>query len=790
MALRIWIPFNGDDINRGVSGAMASTVTAGSYSTGGKVCAKCLANGVRSIPYSFAGTSRFSVALWVKPNSATAWTDMFGWGTGASRIEITANGGTEYRYYCTSGGSLVTSGTVISTSLANGAWCHFAMVADGTNVRFYIDGSLVKTATQVQTITSTFGTDNTIWVGGFPNRGTFNSYINDFRVYDHALSMKEVKELSMGLAMHIPFFGEGYPGVGQNIAISSWRNMASRSIGQYYDRLLYDAGFFGLSAGEQYTYTVKLTAPSDRSVAARVQYFTSDGDRINIVGNYVPAGTTGYSYITETLTSEQRGKSRMELNIQNGDTSLTSAATYYVGEVKLERGDHSTAWSPHAADVEHGPDYGITKETTGNASITVSGSPTAISSGPRYGMCAHFNGGDVGETGDYIEYTPPSGLTGATLMTWVYIDDTMAAYPALDIKKGNPTGDLWLALNTENVGVWAYYGGIYNSRRGTMFSPGEWHHVAFVWNAGITQWYVDGEVQGSSVDMSSKSTTWPATTHTIGSSYSGSSWSGAKLKARLSDWRFYSTALGADDIRNIVKAPVSFTDNGEVHCGALVERPGHVSVEKSALVKCSAVSEIYGRFDNQTHIEPDGSAWVRIVHHADPTTYRFASSDSFGTWVYRDERRWFHGKMCDYTDRWEFMIIQKGDGSASTMKYRWVQTKNPNTAAWGEVASANITKNTGPGYTTFSTGGLYKINSNTFYCANNGNEGNWWGAVGAWNSHNGGIPAWASVIVKDGGFEDLYIRVDGGANWSFPTNDRVSIIKSDNSLTEFGVVEV
>lgn len=796
MALKLWLPLNGNATNYGLTD-IAMSGSPASWQNGpiGK-CASFNNNTGNVISNSTTAfnftTQNFSWSVWINKIWASHTTsamyaftvgraDAGGYGYG---LEIASTTEVRLRF-----GSW--SNTI--SGVPDNEWHHIAFVRNGDTLKIYRDGACVATA-------SRSGSLPTYSDGGGPGLGCFHytgniypliGHLSDFRIYDHALSTKTVRELSHGLALHIPFYGDGYPGIGENIAIGSWRNMATRSIGQYYDRLLYDAGFFGLSAGEQYTYTVKLTAPSDRSVAARVQYYTSDGDRLNIVGNYVPAGTTGYSHITETLTSEQRGKSRMELNIQNGNTSLTSSATYYVGEVKLERGDHSTAWSPHSANAEYGSDYGIVKETTGYGTVSVNGSPKAISSGPRYGMSAHFAGGNTTEAGDYVEYTAPVGLTKATWMVWINIDDTQGSYPSLDAKKGNPTGDLWLTVNTESNAVWAYYSGIYNKSRTILFSPGDWHHVAFVWDTGITQWYVDGEVQGTAVDMSSKSTTWPSSVHTLGTSYTGSSWSGAKLKSRLCDWRFYSTALSADDIMGIVRAPVSFTDNGEVHCGTLAERDGQVSVEKSSIVKCSSVTEIYGRFDNKTRIEPDGSAWVRIVHHADPGAGNlFASSDSFGTWVYKDAKRWFHGKMCDYADRWEFMIEQKANSSASTLKFRWVQTINPNTAAYADVAAASITKNTSTGYTSFSHGGLYKRNSSAYYTTNNGTQSNWWGAVGAWSNTTNGIPAWNGTEVGSGGFEDLYIRVDGGANWSFPDNDRVSIVKTDNSLTGYGIVEI
>ena len=787
MALRAWYRLNGNTSNYGVGDMDLTQATAPTWSAG-ILGAQALNEGsfnwTAAQTASVMNNTAFSYAAWIYVTATDSDNMIFG--NNSERLfalfQYPTRNDLHWSWKYNDSGTVAAG--VREGVLPDNTWTHIAFSYKQGNVKFYINGS------QVASESITYSRSNfSVATNVIHNKS--GRRLQDVRIYDHALSAKEVRELSRGLAFHIPFYGDGYPGIGENIVSSAWEADTAVSMGQYYTTMLYDNNFWGLAAGDTYTYRIKITAPADRGISARIQFFTDGNTRTSVVGNTIPAGTTGYSVITDTLSSSQRAYTRMELCITTANSSVTSTCTVYVGELKLERGDHATPWSPPASSSAHGSDYGIVKETAGYGTVSVNGSPTAISSGPRYGMSAHFAGENTGNAGDYVEYTAPAGLAKATWMAWINIDDTQGGYPSLDTKKGNPTGDLWLSVNTESNAVWAYYGGIYNSKRTPMFSPGDWHHIAFVWNTGITQWYVDGEVQGASVDMSSKSTTWPSSVHTLGTSYTGSSWSGAKLKSRLCDWRFYSTALTADDIRGIARAPVSFTDNGEVHCGALVERDGQVSVEKSSIVKCSAVSEIYGRFDSQPRIEPDGSAWVRIVHHADPGAGNlFASSDSFGTWVYKDAKRWFHGKMCDYADRWEFMIEQKANSSASTLKFRWVQTVNPNAAAYADVAAASITKNTSTGYTSFSHGGLYKKNSSAYYTTNNGTQSNWWGAVGAWSNTTNGIPAWNGTEVGTGGFEDLYIRVDGGANWSFPDNDRVSIVKTDNSLTGYGITEI
>jgi hypothetical protein len=55
-------------------------------------------------------------------------------------------------------------------------------------------------------------------------------------------------------------------------------------------------------------------------------------------------------------------------------------------------------------------------------------------------------------------------------------------------------------------------------------------------------------------------------------------------------------------------------------------------------------------------------------------------------------------------------------------------------------------------------GGMYKINSSTYFCVTNGSNGNWFGAFGSWTKHGTGIPTHNNS--SSAGLYDLYVRVD------------------------------
>lgn len=186
-----------------------------------------------------------------------------------------------------------------------------------------------------------------------------------------------------------------------------------------------------------------------------------------------------------------------------------------------------------------------------------------------------------------------------------------------------------------------------------------------------------------------------------------------------------------------------------------------VSFNKSGIINANYFSEhLISLYDPELYVEPDQSAWIRIVHHANADTKKFASTNTFSSHVYLDGDRWFNASVCNLlSENWELMVKQRETVDGTERKWRWVQPNNPMTATFNDVVAANITQNTSTGYSTTTWGGLYYKNSSTYLCANNGASGNWWGAIGAWATHNGGIPAWGGYVVTTG-FIDLYLRVD------------------------------
>lgn len=187
------------------------------------------------------------------------------------------------------------------------------------------------------------------------------------------------------------------------------------------------------------------------------------------------------------------------------------------------------------------------------------------------------------------------------------------------------------------------------------------------------------------------------------------------------------------------------------------------SITQQGIASTSSFAESFlNPYDLETYTEPDGSAWIKIIHHNNPTNAKFASTNTFTTSVYLDTDRWFYGSLFNQitNEKYELMLKQKTTSSATEAKYRWIQTVNPMTATYDQTKAANVTKITTTGYSNIAAyGGVFLRNGNTWLAVNDGSSsGDWMGALGCWAAWNGGIPGWGGAVTS--GYMDLYLRVD------------------------------
>lgn len=211
MALQVWLPLTKDLTQHGLSGVEV-TNNGAVISNDGKL-GKCYqfdgSNDYITIPITATETliENFSFAFWVNFISFNTSYQTVVAATGSSaswaqEIFCFQRSGTSSNFlFELSNGSSSTTTSCLIGPLEINTWYHFVCTYDTGKMSVYQNGELVKTFTT--TIKPNFNVIQNFQLGR-SHTGYYNSNmkLNDFRLYNHCLSQKEIKELAKGLILH------------------------------------------------------------------------------------------------------------------------------------------------------------------------------------------------------------------------------------------------------------------------------------------------------------------------------------------------------------------------------------------------------------------------------------------------------------------------------------------------------------------------------------------------------------------------------------------------------------
>ena len=147
------------------------------------------------LPYTIGNHAALTFCGWVYWNGGSNWQRIFDFGTGEDNylflcpsnnnnqmvFEIKANGTTQ---------------NMTATKLSTGAWKHVAVTMTSGSVKIYVDGSLLKTATNITLKPSDVaGICNYLGRSQFIADPTFNGSLDDVRIYNYVLSQSEIQAI-------------------------------------------------------------------------------------------------------------------------------------------------------------------------------------------------------------------------------------------------------------------------------------------------------------------------------------------------------------------------------------------------------------------------------------------------------------------------------------------------------------------------------------------------------------------------------------------------------------------
>ena len=629
MSLALWLPLQSNLNNQGLADATVYKAANLTYAAGNM--GKCLqfkgnANQILSFKNVPQKANNFTWACWIKQTNRTSTTynniNQFilsmGRNCGAVGFNVLINNGTlqiklgSGTSQTTSDTSTKTAKTVAIAELTLNTWYHVCTAVDDKKVYVYINDSL-KTSFDLIDINYYLDTGKdsvidtcsyfTIGKMAYGHTGTstyfpFDGYIGDVRVYDTCLSPREIKEISKGLCLHYPL-NDPYPTASLNKYSGEYFNGKAMDINTFtitklddergYNYKLSYTGtgnaryfpiafpYYSFNVNKTYDYSCKIRFHKRSNVTWTLRASRSNNDWVTNMIRVDTVDDQWHEYhIRQTIpTSYDRSgttvtsKPQLEFYTNNCNTKDTvyeldfDLKDVQVSECTTDAPTSNGTWIDNAVYDASG---------FGNHGKTVSGSAPAVSSdSPRNSCCYEFG------NKQYVLGKSPFGTDNVSTLTinfWVN-QTSGGGYSTVCSLNGysGVTNGLWLCINTEGVGQWAYIrdnSPVY-SKQGSLISKNTWNMYTFIFNNGEASFYLNGKKNGSTVTYTNKYIT-SVNDLIIGDNYAGTNWN-TTFNGKISDFRIYGTALSDTDIMELYNTPVTLTNTGTLMTqGEFVEK--------------------------------------------------------------------------------------------------------------------------------------------------------------------------------------------------------------------------
>lgn len=426
-------------------------------------------------------------------------------------------------------------------------WTHVVLVSDGSTIKRYYNGTLKGTSA------GSIAKNTSLVRIGRNDFGYSAAYIDDIRFYDHALSEREVRDLSQGLVLHYTFdqFQEPTENVFTNPIFSGTTGWSSTqgSIIPIGDgvlslrRSVSGAGEFQLyqvipfSVGQVTTISFKC-----KKVEGTGAGTNSFGFGIGVWGmtpawNMTRVSTedigNGWYKLTYVLPAATNSSGGATTGIHSMTNNLVD--TYHIKEIQYERKSYATPFV-------NGTRAGIVRDqsTQGNdAPLVLANTPKWVEGGMVGKGCYELN-----QT-KYITL-PKSTLGSLTNCTFSFWRKRTSAGSWIVGNSGTPTGSSYFMATSGGTGAFyhssvgtpvIYRDGVLST---TPANDDLWHHYCLV-GANLSTWV------NLHINAYDTETTW-------------------LFRGQIDDVRIYTTALTTEEIRELYQQRASLDSGGNLLC--------------------------------------------------------------------------------------------------------------------------------------------------------------------------------------------------------------------------------
>ena len=598
MSLLIWLPMNGNLNNRGISNVSVTNTSAASNDAG-KIgrCYRFNKNAYLSITKDpLLTVTELSFCLWLKINSFNAaWDTYVQIGKGGTSwtdytLGLLRNNTNSNLVFAVSDGSTSSKQSYTTPNITTGVWTHIACVYKSGHMMIYINGALH--ADNTTTIVPNFSAITSICVGGLVSSYKSDSFINDLRIYDHALSAKEVKEISKGLIIHYPlnsqyesslrnkFSGDvasGLVGPGSFTRTKladergyNYKATRTGNGGNSWPSLGTSA--YSFTAGKRYYYSVKVRCNKWTAGNFSLRASRSSNDWVTSTAEVCSASKADgkwHEYKCSQVVNETYDRSGSTVTCnpvlefyasnQNGDGTVYDM-DFDLKDVQVVESDVYVPFIQNeyaGTTIKDTSGYGNDAAITGTINIFDQNSA-------RYDLCTFIAAG----LNNYIKAPVFLNTDAITMNVWLRskngssgtggyhmplnIGDTAAMYEMSigtdgKFRQGFHVNGSRVVDTTESI---------------NLISDKAWHMITATFDGSNIKRYVDGTL----VSTHAASGTLTGGQQNLYIGRYGTSGSYGTIELYESDIRVYCTALSADDIKELYNNGASISNNGSVMC--------------------------------------------------------------------------------------------------------------------------------------------------------------------------------------------------------------------------------
>ena len=575
MSLVVWLPLNGNLNNYGVSGVTVSNngCTVNSSGKLGQCYSFTTSNNFVLNNVPFSTLTNCSVSFWIYVNSQANWLPCTG--QSSSYYFMATSSGTGAFYHENVGNATKTiyrDGVEGTTPLGAGGWHHY--VITGLNLSSWTKLGF-----------NTYG-GSWLWAGR----------INDFRIYDHKLSLKEIKEIyntllihyeledeyvenTTNLAAHSSTSHNGFGIIDGNNLLSLPSSSGYQTGESYVARIAKASGtpsawcsyrkYIATTSGKPYTFSFKFKMISGSASQVCGHWEGGTGQAISVTD--IGDGWK-YAYFTQTASASS-------VNVGVGFTG-SAAIDVLVTEIQFEQTNHPT---PFALTTRTSS---IVYDNSGYKYDAIGNGITTSTDSPRYRHCYVFDG-----VTSYIEIPAAIGPVfdgNYTMSFWIKGSGDSGTRTAYFGSDANYSYTLNIEKNTNNTLRFYNAGSPDYSVSAFFIGDNEWIHLGIVKNGSSVSFYRNGTLVGSTSGVSNH--------NSYGIKYwlgrdSRAQGSGLFFSGKMSDFRLYVTALSAGDIYDLCRTAASIDKNGRIHAYEFIEDGSKVKVEKIGVVSEGSIIE-------------------------------------------------------------------------------------------------------------------------------------------------------------------------------------------------------